>query len=75
MEIVIQCNLKIVNYLDVTLNLNDGTYKPFRKPDDTTTYIHKESNHPPNIIKQLPSAIEKRISTLSSNREIFNDAK
>ena len=71
LEIVIQCNLKIVDYLDVTLNLNDGTHKPYRKPNDITTYIHKESNHPPNIIKQLPIAIEKRISYLSSSKEIF----
>ena len=26
LEIVINCNMKIVNYLDVTLNLNDGSY-------------------------------------------------
>ena len=25
LEIVIQCNMKVVDYLDVTLNLNDGT--------------------------------------------------
>ena len=75
LDIVIQCNLKIVDYLDITLNLNDGTHKPFRKPNDITTYIHKESNHPPNIIKQLPRAIEKRISTLSSNKEIFDNSK
>ena len=28
LDIIIQCNMKIVNYLDVTFNLNDGTYKP-----------------------------------------------
>ena len=26
LDINIQCNMKIVNYLDVTFNLNDGTY-------------------------------------------------
>ena len=31
LKIEIECNLKIVN---VTLNLNDGTYKPYRKPND-----------------------------------------
>ena len=29
--IIIQCNMKIVNYLDVKFNLNDGTYKPCTK--------------------------------------------
>ena len=28
-QIIIKCDLKIVDYLDVTLNLNDGTYRPF----------------------------------------------
>ena len=50
LDLEIECNLKIVNYLDVTLNLNDGTYKPYRKPNDVTTYINVKSNHPPNII-------------------------
>ena len=60
----IECNQKIVNYLDVTLNLENGTYRPFRKPNESTTYIHAKSNHPSNIIKQLPISIEKRIFNL-----------
>ena len=67
--------MKIVDYLDVTLNLNDGSYRPYCKPNNKTTYIHKESNHPPNIIKQIPIAIEKRISDLSSSEQIFEQAK
>ena len=31
-----ECNLKAVNYLDVTFNLNDGSYRPYRKPNDET---------------------------------------
>ena len=26
-------NMKVVNYLDVTFSLNDGTYKPYTKPN------------------------------------------
>ena len=37
-------NLKIVNYLDVTLNLNNGSIKPYHRPDDIILYINKESN-------------------------------
>ena len=64
-----------MDYLDITPNLNDGSYKPYRKPNATTIYINKESNHPPNIINQIPSAIEKRISSLSSSKEIFDKSK
>ena len=74
LEIVIKCNMKIVDYLDVTFNLNDGTYKPFTKPNNEITYVHKESNHPPNILRQIPISIELRLSALSSNEKIFNES-
>ena len=32
--ITIRCNRKTVDYLDLMLNLNDGTYKPYRKPNE-----------------------------------------
>ena len=47
LQIIIKFNLKIVDYLDVTLNLNDATYHPFHKPNKETTYIHVESDHTP----------------------------
>ena len=40
LEIVISCNMKRVNSLDVTLNLNDRTYRPYHKPNDEIMYIH-----------------------------------
>ena len=43
-------NLKIVNYLDVTFNLKDGTFRPYHKPDDQIQYIHTESNHPQMLL-------------------------
>ena len=75
LDIVIQCNMKIVNYLDATFNLNTGTTSPYRKADNETDYIHAESDHPPNIIRQLPISVENRLSSLSSSEAIFNDAK
>ena len=67
--------MKIVNYLDVTLDLNTGTYKPFTKPDNEINYVHVQSNHPPNVIKQIPKSIQTRLSNLSSNEDVFNNAK
>ena len=74
LKIVIQCNLKVVDYLDVTFNLNDGSFKPYRKPNDETIYIDAKSNHPPNIIKQLPISVEDRLRSLSSSKRIFDEA-
>ena len=71
LDIIVQCNLKITNYLDITLNLNDGSYRPYRKPNKETNYIHVNSDHPPSIIKEIPRSIEKRHSTSSSLKHIF----
>ena len=72
---VIQCNMKTVNYLDVTLNLENSTYRPYQKnKNNKIKYINIESNHPPTIIQQLPLSIESRLSSLSSPEEIFNDS-
>ena len=74
LDIVIQCNMKMVNYLDVTLNLENSTYRPYRKGNNQIKYINTESNHPPSIIKQLSLSIESRVSSLSSSENIFNDS-
>lgn len=73
LDLVIECNIKITNFLDVTFNLEEGTYKPFKKPNDETIYIHTKSNHPKNILKQLPLSVESRLSNLSSIKEIFDE--
>ena len=75
LNITIQTNLKIVNYLDVTFNLTNESYYPYRKPNNQPLYINTKSNHPPNIIKQLPAAINRRISDISCNETEFNKAK
>ena len=65
-DVIIDCIMKIVNYLDVTFNLNDGTYQPYQKLDNMHKPIHTfKSNHPPNIIKQIPKTIDKRLNQLS----------
>ena len=74
LQIKIKCNQKIVDYLDVTLDLDNGTSKPFRKPNDEFRYINAKSNHPPNITKQLPNSIESGLRALSSNEKLFQEA-
>ena len=74
LKITAQTNLKSVDYLDVTLNLNTGLHKPFRKPNNDPVYINKLSNHPPSIIENLPKAIAKRVSETSSNQDTFQNA-
>ena len=71
LDIIVQCNLKITNYFDIILNLNDGSYRSYRKPNEETNYIHINSDHPPSIIKEIPRSFEKRLSILSSSKNIF----
>ena len=63
-----------MDFLDITLNLNNGVYKPYNKPNNSPRYVHVQSNHPANIIKQIPGSISKRISMNSKNEEVFNEA-
>ena len=45
--ITIEANKQIINFLDVSFNLNRSTYQPFTKPNSSLQYVHRESNHPP----------------------------
>ena len=74
LKITIEANIKSIDYLDITMDLRAGTYKPFMKPNNKPLYVHKQSNHPPNIIKNIPESINRRLSSISSNETIFNEA-
>ena len=75
LNITVKTNLKTVDFLDARLDLINNTYQPYRKPNSETVYINKHSNHPPNILKELPKAINKRITDISCNQDIFDAAK
>ena len=68
-------NLTEVDFLDVTFNLENNTYRPYKKPNDKLIYIDVSSNHPPQIKKQLTKIISDRLSRNSSNADIFNNTK
>ena len=75
LNITSETNLKIVNFLNVTLNLWTGKYQPYNKPDNDPLYIDVNSNHPPNIIKSLPDNIAKQINKLSSDKHFQQHKK
>ena len=48
-------NLKIADFLDITFDLNNNSYKHFNKKDNyILSYINVNSNNPKYIIKQIP---------------------
>jgi len=69
-QIEITTNLKVVDFLD--MNLNTETYQSYKKPNDSLMYINTSFNHPAQLLRQLPSSINDRLSKNSSNEDIFN---
>ena len=65
LKLTFEANKKIVNFLDVTLDLDTGKFT-------TPLYVHSQSNHPPNIIRNIPEAINRRLSSISSDQDAFN---
>ena len=45
LNITLRCNLKIVNYLDVTFNLSKATYRLFCKPNNEHIYMRNQTTH------------------------------
>ena len=71
LSITIDANKKVVDFLDITMNLENDTYKPFIKPNDNPLYVHRESSHPQNVLENIPAAVNRRLSAISSNEEMF----
>ena len=74
LRVTIEANKKVVDFLDVTLDLNTGKYKPYSKPANHPLYVHSKSNHPPNIIRNIPESINRRLSEISCDEETFDEA-
>ena len=66
--------LEACNIIKSYVRITKYSYKPYRKLNDDPLYINKHSNHLPSILRQLPTSINKRISTLSSDKQTFEDA-
>ena len=73
-KITISINLTTTDFLDLNLDLQRNKFFPYKKPNDTPVYVHNDSNHPRNILKQLPKMTGERLSNLSCNKEEFDRA-
>ena len=48
LKISAQVSHQIVNFFNITLDLNNGKFSPYRKPDNEPQYVNRQSNHPPS---------------------------
>ena len=60
-KIEIVANLTEVDFLVVTFNLENNTYRPYKKPNNKLIYTGVSSNHPPKIKKQFTKIISDRL--------------
>ena len=74
LKITVKTGKTSINFLDINFCLNSESYQPYRKPNDEPLYIKRNSNHPPTMLSKLLQTISKRISSLSSNFELFSRA-
>ena len=74
LKITIEANKKVVNFLEVTLNLANGKHLPYNKPGNIPLYVNKKSNHPPRIIENILKSINKRLSEISIDENSFSKA-
>jgi hypothetical protein len=63
-----------VDFLDVTFNLEEESFKPYCKPNNVPQYVHRLSNHPPSVLRNIPANVNKRLSSISSNEKMFESA-
>ena len=75
LNVTCESNLKETDFLDVTFNIETAKYYPYRKPNDNPQYINTSSNHPPQVIKQIPSTISQRLSRISCDETEFNKVR
>lgn len=50
-------NLKVIQYLDVELDLHTGNVSPYMKENIMLKYVNTSSNLPKTVIKHVPRGI------------------
>ena len=63
---------KSMNFLVISFDLRSGAYKPYTKPNSVPLYVHRDSNHPLPILRQIHKSINRRLSKISSCQRTFD---
>ena len=71
----VEANMQATDFLDVFLDLKAGTHRAKVKPEQVIHYVHRESNHPAHVLKNIPIEVQRRLILLSSNNTMFKAAK
>ena len=71
LKIEIQVNKDVVDILDVTLDTRNCSHQVFTKPNSVPVCVHRQSNHPPSVLQNIPQSVNDRLNILSSSKEKF----
>ena len=52
-----------------------GSFRPYTKPNSQVKYVNIDSNHPPLNVNSIPTSINRRLSSISSNKDSFEEEK
>ena len=63
------------SFLDITSDIANKYHMPYRKENSSIKYINKNSNHSMIIKNNFPKMIQERLIRLSTDPNIFDDAK
>lgn len=74
-KIDIKTNLKIVDFLDVTFNLNNDTYRPYKKENDKLLYINTSSNHPTQLSSKFQLLSTEGCQIIHLTKKFSNQSK
>ena len=75
LAVKVEVNKKRVNFLNVSLDLTDGSHRDYMKPGQVINYVHVDSNHPSIVTKRIGEGVNHRLSANSSSEALFNAAK
>ena len=71
LKVTTECNITCIDFLDTILDLRSNSTRPYTKPNASTKYVSTASSHPPAILKSIPDGVSRRLSNISSSKELF----
>ena len=71
LKVTTECNTTCIDFLDIIMDLRSNSTRPFTKPNASTKYVSTGSSHPPTILKSIPDGVSRRLSNISSTKELF----
>ena len=63
LKVTSEANSKRVDFLNAIFDLDEETYEPYNKPKNIPQYVHRLSNHPPSVLNNITSNVNKRLSS------------